>query len=193
MIRNSLIAVIVLLLVSQAGPALAQELDPPEEGKAKVYVFYFAGTSLARVDAGIFVDDRYVGNVGSSYYMGFDVEPGEHLVWSHLGGKRSFARLDAGEGKTYYIQLEMVAAAFNPVPVPRLWNACPNDKKGSKHYQRISKRLSKQKFTLADNPPERLEKGQKGKAKTIKDTLASWESEWQKSKKWAVIEPEDGD
>ena len=45
-----------------------------------------------RAEASIFVDDRYVGNVGSSYYMGFDVEPGEQLVWSHFGGKRSFAR-----------------------------------------------------------------------------------------------------
>ena len=26
----------------------------------------------------------------------------------------------------------------------------------------------------------------------IKDTLAKWESDWQK-RKWAVIEPEDGD
>ena len=192
MIRNSLIVAIVLLLISLAGPALAQELDPPEEGKAKVYVFYFAGSSLARVDASIFVDDRYVGNVGSSYYMGFDVEPGEQLVWSHFGGKRSFARLNAAEGRTYYIHLGMVAASFNPVPVPRLWNACPNNKKGKKHYQQISKRLAKQKFTLADNPPERLEKGQEEKANTIKDTLASWESDW-KTRKWAVIEPEDGD
>ncbi len=192
MIRNSLIAAIVLLLVS-AAPALAQELDAPQEGKAKVYVFYFAGSSIVRAEASIFVDDRYVGNVGSSYYMGFDVDPGEQLVWSHFGGKRSFARLNAAEGRTYYIHLEMLAARYNPVPVPRLTNACPNDKKGNKHYQKISKRLAKQKFTLADNPPERLEKGQKGKAKTIKDTLASWESDWQKSKKWAVIEPEDGD
>ena len=147
---------------------------------------------MVRTPANIFVGDRFVGNVGSSEFMGFDVDPGEHLVWSHEGGKRSFARLNAAADKTYYIHLEMTAARYNPVPVPRLWNACPNNKKGKGRYAQIAKRLDKEKFTQADNPPEAVEKGQSEKADTIKDTLEKWESDWQNSKKWTVIEPDDG-
>ena len=192
MMKRIVIATVILLLSTQASTLLAQELDKPEEGKAKLYIFYFGMRGItARTAASIFVDDRYHGTVGSSYYMGTDVEPGEHLLWSFAGGQKWFVRLDAAVGKTYYVKLTPMAR-FG-APSPRMFNACPNNKKGKGRYHKIKAKLADNDFTLASNPPEEIERGQENNAGRIEEVLKLWESEWSNSKKWPVIAAQDGD
>ncbi len=192
MIRKALITIAAMLLVSL--PGIAQELEDPAEGKAKLYVFYFGfgmRTSFVRMGASIFVDDQYRGSIGTSEYLGTDVEPGERLVWSFTAGKKHFVRLEAAAGKTYYIQLMPEAKLFQPVPYPRLFDACPNGK-GKGRYKKIVKRLGKNAFTLAENPPEKIEKGQREHAAMVEEVLKRWRSDWQHSSKWPVISREAG-
>lgn len=176
---------ITLALTMLSAATTAQEISGPAEGMAKVYVFAFGGDLAGRGSTQIFVDEEYVGSLNSSFYYGFDVEPGEHVIWSRYASKKWFLKADVAAGKTYYIQLQSKGAAmrrFNPVPSPVLLNACPNSKKGKRIYAAIEKKLSNSKFTLAaDNTPG-----------AIAEIWSQWESDWSGDKKWAVIGQGDG-
>ncbi len=187
------IGIVFLLLTSSA--SLAQEPAAPPEGKARVYFFHFMGSMMGGQGAvNLFADDRFIGSVSASHYYGYDLEPGEHLLWAKYGNKKWFARAKLEAGGKYYIHVRPTTPKWNmnPVPAPVLRKACPNDKQGKKSYNWLTPRLKKNKFTEAETPSqEMLDQRTKDLADDIASILAQWESEWSKADKWVVINPED--
>jgi hypothetical protein len=180
--------------------ATAQELLSPEEGKAKVYFFSFGGDVAGRGNTRLFIDKEYIGSMGSTYYYGVDVEPGEHVIWATYAIKKWFLRANLAAGKTYYIKLQSQGAKrrvrrYNPIPSPVLLNACPNNnsKEGKKLYADLEKWLSANKFILADyNTPEIIANTNEELADEIAEIWTKWESEWSADARWDVIDEEDG-
>jgi hypothetical protein len=165
----------------------AQQLAPPVKGKAKVYVFCFGHGS--RAEPMMFVGNRYVGELQTDGYMELDLDPGKHVLWAFRHARKTFAKLDVAEGKTYYLHLATVG---RPVPQVQLVNASQNNRRAARQYKFVADRLAKNAFTAVVNSPEKIATGQAANAQMIQEVMAKWEGGWNKSREWAVVVPEDG-
>ena len=148
--RRFRFAALVILCLALPSVVPGQELAGPAEGKARVYVFHFLGSSDGWYRAQLFDGHSYVGFVDSSQYYGFDLDPGKHLLWSKTANQKWFLRAKVKAGRTYYVHLRMIQAKWVGPLRPSLINAGADDWQGKKTLKKINKRLAEDAFVVQE-------------------------------------------
>lgn len=182
-----LVACVLLSPISHA-----QQLDGPADGFARVYFFHFLAPMTGRFAAELYADRSFIGYVDSSHTYGFDLAPGEHVLWSKAANQKWFLKANLDAGKTYYVHVKMQVGTWNPKFSARLHPASTSTKKRQKILKKIKSRLAKNKFTVMPALETReLAEKTIANEQTIDAVLAQWESEWSVENRWMTLSSED--
>jgi len=157
---KNLLLIVACLLLSNV--STAQDFQEPTEGKA---VIYFLRTSNlgAAINFKYFIDEEYLGKFSGKNYARYEVEPGEHLVWTK-SENLDFMKADLKANAIYLIHVKPKMGGFKAavrLEVPDLSDAKLRD--------RIKKMLSKKKPVTFN-----MKKAEKEIAK-IKEYLEKYE------------------
>jgi hypothetical protein len=126
----------VLILIASSGISLAQELEPPSPGKAKVYFVRFSGTG-ALINFKYFHGDEYLGKFSGVNYFIYETDPGQHLFW--VGAEnREFLEANLEVDQVYVVEVRPTMGAFKAAV--KVLAVAPND---VKTVEKIKKALGK--------------------------------------------------
>jgi hypothetical protein len=134
----------VLILIAPSGISLAQELEPPSPGKAKVYFVRFSGTG-ALINFKYFHGDEYLGKFSGVNYFIYETDPGQHLLWVGADN-REFLEANLEADQVYVVEVRPTMEAFKAVV--KVLAVDPGDEKT---VEKIKKALGKK-------PPIELDK-----------------------------------
>ncbi len=83
--------------------ARAAEFPPPSPGKARFYVFRQGG--LGRELLPVVIDGVMLGSTMHNSFLVAELPPGSHVIASPTNENVSTVRLEASEGRIYFVQL----------------------------------------------------------------------------------------
>jgi hypothetical protein len=153
--------ILCLIIIFISFSSVAQDLKPPNEGKAIVYFTRVSSVGFL-INFKYFDGDQYLGKFNHGKYLAYECEPGKHLFWAK-SENIDYLEAELEAGKIYIIDSEPQMGAFKAgvklVPYDRDPSHYKNQKKYEQKRKDIIEAITQQTEYISSG--EAMEESQK--------------------------------